>query len=142
MMATHIEDICQGEAQAIEEMELDEQYDQKNNFHITGINFGLTTQNIMKYLVEIYNCVKKIAMLKKKMKNDPLNARKHEKAIWSLYQKVTDNKDAYYLEKMNSVPRVRNAYVTFRSMEGKQRALTAWETPNAVRIFAEYICCM
>ena len=43
---------------------------------------------------------------------------------------------------MSSVPKVRNAYVTFRSMEGKQRALTAWETPNAVRIFAEYICCM
>jgi hypothetical protein len=43
---------------------------------------------------------------------------------------------------MNSVPKVRNAYVTFRSMEGKHRALISWETPNVVRIFAEYICCM
>ena len=63
---------------------------------MTGIHFGLTTQNIMKYLVEIYRCVKRIAILKKKMKNDPLNARSHEKEIWNLYQRVTENKDAYY----------------------------------------------
>ena len=50
----------------------------------------------MQYLVEIYRCVKRIAILKKKMKNDPLNARSHEKEIWNLYQRVTENKDAYY----------------------------------------------
>jgi hypothetical protein len=43
---------------------------------------------------------------------------------------------------MNSEPVVKNAYVTFRSMEGKHRALQAWETPNLLRLFAEHVCCM
>ena len=98
-MATHIEDICQGEAQAIEEMELDEQYDQKNNFHITGINFGLTTQNIMKYLVEIYNCVKKIAMLKTVKDESSKTSFELNKENKFLYSEIvrleTENEEAY-----------------------------------------------
>lgn len=39
-------------------------------------------------------------------------------------------------------PQIKNAYVTFRSMEGKQRAMQAYETGTAARLFAEYICCM
>ena len=43
MMVTHIEDVCQGEAQAIDEMEDDEFYNQETNNQVTGIHFGLTT---------------------------------------------------------------------------------------------------
>lgn len=96
----------------------------------------------MKHLVAIYDLVKRISTTKKKMQNDPLGSRAYEKEIWTLYQKVTDHKDAYYFDKLNSVPHVKNAYVTFRSMEGKHRALQAWETPDSLRVFVEYICCM
>ena len=77
----------------------------------------------MRHLVAIYDLVKQIAVAKKRMQNDPLGSRKYEKEIWILYQRVTDHKDAYYFDKMNSEPLVKNAYVTFRSMEGKHRAL-------------------
>ena len=36
----------------------------------------------MRHLVNIYSEVYKIAELKKKMKNDPLNSPKYEKEIW------------------------------------------------------------
>lgn len=96
----------------------------------------------MKHLVAIHDLVKQISITKKKMVNDPLGSRGYEKQIWTLYQKVTDHKDAYYFEKLHSVPQVKNAYVTFRSMEGKHRAMQAWETTNFLRIFVEYLCCM
>lgn len=123
MMVAHIEDVCQGEAQAIEEMEDDELYSQETCSQVASIHFGLTSQNCMRHLVAIYDLVKQIAVAKKRMQNDPLGSRKYEKEIWILYQRVTDHKDAYYFDKMNSEPLVKNAYVTFRSMEGKHRAL-------------------
>ena len=43
---------------------------------------------------------------------------------------------------MTANPTIKNAYVTFRSMEGKQRAMQAYETGAAARLFAEYVCCM
>jgi hypothetical protein len=43
---------------------------------------------------------------------------------------------------MTVTPQIKNAYVTFRSMEGKQRVMQAYETGTAARLFAEYICCM
>lgn len=43
---------------------------------------------------------------------------------------------------MTANPTIKNAYVTFRSMEGKQRAMQAYETGTAARLFAEYVCCM
>ena len=57
------------------------------------------------------------------MKNDPMNVKKYEKKIWELHVNITDYKDAYYLDKEKIVPRIKNAYITFRSMEGAARAL-------------------
>jgi hypothetical protein len=53
------------------------------------------------------------------MANDPLNASKYERESWKLYEKVTDLKDNYYKDKITSQPDIKNAYVTFRSLEGK-----------------------
>lgn len=39
-------------------------------------------------------------------------------------------------------PEIKNAFITFRSMEGKHRALQAFYTPTATRVCAENFCCM
>ena len=43
MLVSHIEDICAGEAQAIEAMEDDEKYNQETSHQITAIHFGLNS---------------------------------------------------------------------------------------------------
>ena len=58
MIVGHIEDVCQGEAQVIEEMEDDELYSQETSNQVASIHFGLTSQNCMKHLVAIYDLVK------------------------------------------------------------------------------------
>jgi len=96
----------------------------------------------MKYLVEIFNTVEKINSLKQKMQNDPLDSNIHEREMWILYTKVTKLKDAYYDDRAALTPGIKNAYVTFRSMEGKARVLQAY-SPNVVsRLFTEIVCCM
>jgi len=62
--------------------------------------------------------------------------------MWKLYTLVTQYKDAYYEDKAKLTPFIKNAYVTFRSMEGKQRILQAYSPSVFSRIFAELICCM
>jgi hypothetical protein len=71
------------------------------------------------------------------MKNDPINSKKYEKELWQLHIKVTELKDAYYIDKLTSKPGIKNAYVTFRSVEGRERAIQAYETTQCTRIFAE-----
>jgi hypothetical protein len=58
MIVGHVEDICHGEAQVIEEMEDDELYSQETSGQVASIHFGLTSQNCMKHLVAIYDLVK------------------------------------------------------------------------------------
>lgn len=73
----------------------------------------------MSHLVKIFLDVKKIKVLQAKMKNDPWNASHYERQSWKLYERITDHKDNYYKDKIHVTPTVVNAYVTFRSMEGK-----------------------
>ena len=115
---------------------------QVNQCEIASIQFGLTSQNIMRHLVGIFKEVRQIQQLKKKMTNDPENQSEYEKQIWKHYNAVTSHKDAYFKDKMGMQPTVANCYITFRSMEGKQRALVAYDTKDVKRIFAEYVCCM
>ena len=96
----------------------------------------------MNHLVKIFDDVLEIAKLKKKMRNDPMNAPKYEREMWRLYTSVTEHKNRYYVDRMNTVPCIKNAYITFRSMEGKERAMQAYETSRVTRFFAEYFCCM
>ena len=96
----------------------------------------------MRHLVNIFKEVKQIQQFKKKMTNDPQNQSQYEKQIWQRYNAVTSHKDAYFKDKMGMQPTVANCYITFRSMEGKQRALVAYDTKDVKRIFAEYVCCM
>lgn len=92
MLATHFEDIISSEAQVHESME----FDQTNHGEIVAINFGLHTHQVLKHMKSILKTVGQIRQYNKKIKNDPLNAEKHEKEKWLLYSKVTADKDAYY----------------------------------------------
>ena len=76
------------------------------------------------------------------MNNDPYNVKKYEKDLWKLHIRITELKDAYYAEKEDTVPEIKNAHITFRSMEGRSRAMQAYETSNVVRISVEKICCL
>lgn len=73
----------------------------------------------MSYLVDIFKQCEKIADLRKKILVDPPNTRRYEVQQWVLYTEVTKLNDLYYAEKNRIKPEIRNAYVTFRSMESK-----------------------
>jgi hypothetical protein len=79
-------------------------------------------------------------VLREKIKNDPLGIAIYEKEEWVLYSRITELKDKYYNEKIHVSPELNNVYITFRSMEGKQRALQAYNISPFRRLFSE-ICC-
>jgi len=76
------------------------------------------------------------------MNNDPYNMKKYEKNLWKLHIHITELKDAYYSEKEDTIPKIKNAHITFRSMEGRRRATQAYETSDVARILVERICCL
>lgn len=119
MIVTHLEDICEKELQVLSPLE----ETQQNEYRIANIHYGLTSQCCMRHLVAIYDAVLQIYKLKKRMKNDPSNKTAYEAESWKLYTRVTKHKDEYYKERVETTPSIRNAFITFRSMEGKQRAL-------------------
>jgi hypothetical protein len=91
------------------------------------VHFGMTSYSVMTHLIRIFETVKQIRTLCDKRENDPANVMRYERQIWSLYEVVSKHKDAYYKEKAVATPEIKNLYVTFRSMEGKQRAKTAYQ---------------
>ena len=81
----------------------------------------------MIHLVDIFKECEKIADLRKKILVDPENTRVYEAEQWKHYTCVTKMNDLYYAEKAKVTPEIRNAYVTFRSMESKQRAIQGYD---------------
>ena len=71
-----------------------------------------------------------------------MNAAKHENELWPLKLRITKIKDAYFKDRKMITPRILTAYVTFRSMEGRERAMEAFNPPFWSRFFVEYLCCM
>lgn len=75
MLVTHLEEVLRSEGQGIDEME----DSQENESQIASVHFGLSSMNVMKYMMRMFEEVEKIAKLKFKMRNDPLNSRDYEK---------------------------------------------------------------
>lgn len=50
--------------------------------------------------------------------------------------------DAFYEEKAKIDPEILNCYVTFRSMESKERALQGYDISSFKRTFVTYACCL
>jgi hypothetical protein len=51
---------------------------QLNQSKIASIHFGITSQSVMKHLVDIFKVVKMIRELKEKMANHPFNQAEYE----------------------------------------------------------------
>ena len=122
-LATHLEEIVEHELQVIPELK----EIQENQGKVVSIHYGLSSQTTMIYLVEIFKQCEKIADLRKKILVDPPNTRVYEAQQWIHYTEVTRLNDLYYAEKNVIKPEIINAYVTFRSMESKVRAIQGYD---------------
>ena len=96
----------------------------------------------MKYLVDMFHECEQIADLRKKILVDPPSTRIYEAEQWKHYTKVTMLNDAFYEEKEKIDPEILNCYVTFRSMEGKERALQGYDISTTKKYFVTYFCCL
>lgn len=96
----------------------------------------------MKYLIEIHDEIQLIADLRKKIQVDPPRQKDYEAQQWIHYTKVTKLNDAYYEAKNSIAPKIKSAYVTFRSMESKKRAIRGFEISWFQSMFAQYFCCL
>ena len=96
----------------------------------------------MKHIVDMFKECEKIADYRKKIAVDPKNTREYEAQIWRHYTRVTELNDDYYEEKKGHDPSIVCAQVTFRSMEGKERVLKAFDINPIQRFFMAYFCCL
>ena len=96
----------------------------------------------MKYLVDIFAECVKIADLRKKIAVDPPSTRIYEAEQWKHYTNVTLLNDAYYEEKAKIDPEILNCFVTFRSMESKERALQGYDIHWLKRTLVTNLCCL
>ena len=55
---------------------------------------------------------------------------------------MTEHKEAYYNERESAKFEVVNAYITFRSIEARDRAVQAFSISTVPRILVEVFCCM
>ena len=88
----------------------------------------------------------KIADLRKKIQVDPQHTREYEAIQWMHYTRITELNDEYYEEKARIAKSnghtIKNAFITFRSMEGKERCIKAFEISWFQRYFIANCCCL
>jgi hypothetical protein len=109
---------------------------------VSSINYGLTQHHPMMYLCQIAEEVKKIAVLRKKIRFDPLNSHSYEQEIWSLYTKITSLKEQYYEVKQSGIkPKIINAYVTFRDIQARNKMLELYHMGPIRRFFINLCTC-
>ncbi|CDW73927.1 UNKNOWN [Stylonychia lemnae] len=140
----HLENVVAREKQVITRLE-GQQQDNVNFKEIVNIYFGMTSYSNMKILLEVYNDIKELVFLETKMKKDKKKRkksyiRKIEKKNTVIDIKLRLIKDLK-LNEQDKTNKIVNAYVVFRSMEGRQRALQAYEDGYLTRLFGKYLCC-
>ena len=100
----------------------------KDLSQVSSIHYGLREHHPISYLVKISECVKQVSVLKKKMQYDKRNAPIYEEEIWGIYTQVTKLKDKYYKEKLKrEEPYIYNAYITFRDIQARNKALYLYD---------------
>lgn len=96
----------------------------------------------MSHLVGILDDIKEIRALKSRMENDPKNRTVYEEKMWTHYSHVTKKKEAYLEAKKSSNSAIADAYVTFKSLDGKAKAIEAFDFNWLQRVTAEKLCCL
>ena len=87
----------------------------------------MTSHGSMSHLVGILDDIKEIRALKSRMENDPKNRTVYEEKMWTYYSHVTKKKEAYLAAKKSSDSTISDAYVTFKSLDGKAKAIEAFD---------------
>jgi hypothetical protein len=109
MMATHLESVLTQKFMQDQNMDEDEARDLSQ---VSSIHYGMRER------------VRHVSVLKKKMQYDKINAPIYEEEMWGIFTQVTRLKDKYYKEKMKlQESRICNAYITFRDIQARNKAL-------------------
>jgi len=95
----------------------------------------------LKMLLAIWNTLKQINREEKRKTLDPKNAHKYQKNIDNLKTRIEKSKKSYIDYDKNNVNEAVYAYVMFRSMDGKERAIKAYKDGPCKRFFKSCLCC-
>ena len=76
------------------------------------------------------------------MTNDPQNIPRYEERVWALHSSVTKNKELYLADRRSSTSNIRNAYLTFRSLHAKNKAIEVFNISASKRWCAENAWCL
>lgn len=75
------------------------------------------------------------------MQYDKRNAPIYEEEIWGIYTQVTKLKDKYYKEKLKrEEPYIYNAYITFRDIQARNKALYLYDMNFMKRMLVQCGC--
>ena len=110
---------------------------------IVNIHFGLTDYGKMHFLVNIGKQLKQRYLItaRKNKVHDDKQKQKFQKQLDKIEQNIDKEvlKIKKYEEKSNS--EVVNAFVTLRSMEGKERTIMAYKGGKCKRFCLTNFCC-
>lgn len=95
----------------------------------------------MKVLLGVYNDIKVLVKYEAKYKKDKKNKAKYIRMIKKKNAVIDVKLKVYKNFEKNNKNKIINAYVTFRSMEGKQRALKAFADGYFTRGCKSIFCC-
>ena len=71
------------------------------------------------------------------MANDPQNTMVYEEQVWALYSQVTKNKELFLTGRRSSTSNIRNAYLTFRSLDARSKALEVFGVSASKRMLGK-----
>eukprot|EP00347_Sterkiella_histriomuscorum_P007541 403348527 len=94
-----------------------------NNQKIMNIHFGLSDFSKLKILIQIYNLIKEQLRIEVRMQLDSEKKVKHDKDLMKVLQKIDKLVVKYQNYDLENNNHVINAYVTFRSIQGKERVV-------------------
>lgn len=127
----HLEKVTEQEDNCIKELKLS-----KDKSTVYQINFGMRDYSKMKRLISIYKDTKVLVLEENRLEKDMASekpAKKRLNKIAKLNTKIEGK-----IKKHNDAPEsdseeVVNAYVTFKSMEGRERAIRAYQEESWLR---------
>eukprot|EP00347_Sterkiella_histriomuscorum_P019500 403341392 len=135
----HIENVIGRERQCIEKLS-DNTID---HTQIVNIHFGMSDYGKIKILLMVYNDVKLMVQLEAKRRRTKSKKllEKIDKQIKHRNRIIDIRLSVFKRFESTNQNKVVNAYVMFRSMEGKHRVLNAFKDGSITRFFKTYFCC-
>eukprot|EP00347_Sterkiella_histriomuscorum_P022647 403337690 len=111
-----------------------------NNQKIMNIHFGLSDFSKLKILIQIYNLIKEQLRIEVRMQFDSEKKVKHDKNLIKVLQKIDKLVVKYQNYDLENNNHVINAYVTFRSVQGKERIVQAFKAGKCRRCCIANFC--